>query len=49
MFAHMVNIPRADNMPVIDALSPWGIGDIPLPARPELISRALREADARRV
>jgi aerobic carbon-monoxide dehydrogenase large subunit len=32
---------------VIDALSPWEIRDIPLPARPELIWRALKESGAR--
>jgi aerobic carbon-monoxide dehydrogenase large subunit len=33
---------------VIDALAPWGIKDIPLPARPELVWRALRESAAHR-
>jgi aerobic carbon-monoxide dehydrogenase large subunit len=41
-----VGAPAAIVNAVIDALSPWGIEDIPLPARPELIWRALREAAA---
>jgi carbon-monoxide dehydrogenase large subunit len=32
---------------VLDALSPWGIRDLPLPARPELVWRALKEAAPR--
>jgi carbon-monoxide dehydrogenase large subunit len=32
---------------VLDALAPFGIRDIPLPVRPELVWRALEEASAR--
>jgi aerobic carbon-monoxide dehydrogenase large subunit len=39
-----VGAPGAIGNAVIDALSPLGITDIPLPARPERIWRALREA-----
>ncbi|HXQ54007.1 MAG TPA: xanthine dehydrogenase family protein molybdopterin-binding subunit [Stellaceae bacterium] len=34
---------------VLDALSPWGVKDIALPARPETVWRALQEAAARRL
>jgi carbon-monoxide dehydrogenase large subunit len=31
---------------VLNALSPWGITDIPVPARPEQVWRAIRDAEA---
>ncbi|MGH7087555.1 MAG: molybdopterin cofactor-binding domain-containing protein, partial [Stellaceae bacterium] len=39
-----VGAPAAIVNAVVDALSPWGIRHIPLPARPEQIWRALRDA-----
>lgn len=39
-----VGAPGAIVNAIIDALSPWGIADIPLPATPECVWRAIREA-----
>ncbi|HUK59079.1 MAG TPA: xanthine dehydrogenase family protein molybdopterin-binding subunit [Stellaceae bacterium] len=41
-----VGAPAAIINAVIDALAPWGILDLPLPARPELVWRAIRAAGA---
>jgi carbon-monoxide dehydrogenase large subunit len=37
-------VPPAVIHAIVDALSPWGIGDVPLPATPERIWRLLRDA-----
>jgi aerobic carbon-monoxide dehydrogenase large subunit len=42
-----VAAPAAIVNAVVDALSDWGIRDIPLPARAELVWRALRDAGSR--
>ncbi len=43
-----VGAPAAIVNAVVDALSPWGITHIPMPATPERIWRAIREAGAAR-
>ena len=43
-----VGAPAAIVNAIVDALSPWGITHIPMPATPERIWRAIREADAQR-
>ena len=43
-----VGAPAAIFNAVVDALSPWGITHIPMPATPERIWRAIREAGAAR-
>ena len=39
-----VGAPAAVINAVLDALAPWGIADVPLPAKPERVWRALRDA-----
>ena len=41
-----VGAPAAIINAVIDALSPWGVTDIPMPATPERVWRAIHEAAA---
>jgi carbon-monoxide dehydrogenase large subunit len=43
-----VGAPAAVINAVLDALSPWGIADVPLPAKPERVWRALQEASGRK-